>query len=212
MISSTGEPLSPLLVAICALAACGGKTEDRGTTPATAPAPVAAVELGEMTLWDGDEAALRIHADGSTEMGFRSGGTSDLKPGQTWSSDSLPLQLRPGPAIQADGTVAFKGEPRVRINADGTITDLRAGTAFPILVTGDKVTITSGGHRMGFDVAADGSVTVFGGKSPPRKPLRLEGADTPGKRRTILAFISLNFLGREGTPAGGAGSATPAVP
>ena len=181
---------------VLALTACGGKSKPDSTstgTSTTAPA-TAGVELGEMTLFDGDEAALKIHADGSTEMGYRSGGTSELKPGETWSSDSLPLQLKAGPTIQADGTIAVKNEPKVRINADGTITDLRDNSAFPIAVTADKMTLTHEGKQMGFDLATDGTLTMFGGQNPPKKPLRVAGADTPGKRRTMLAFLALNFL------------------
>ena len=198
---------------VLALTACGGKTKDSSSTGTSTTAPTAAaVELGEMTLFDGDEAAMKIHADGSTEMGFRSGGTAELKPGETWSSDSLPMQLKPGPTIQADGTIAIKNEPKVRINADGTITDLRDNSAFPIAVTADKMTVRHDGKQFGFDLAADGKLATFGGENPPKKPLRIEGADTPGKRRTMLAFIALNFLPGDKVESSSAGSAVEAVP
>jgi hypothetical protein len=189
-----------------ALAACGGKT---ASTTATVTKPAdAAVEFGEMTLWDGEEAAMKVHADGTTEVGFRSG-RLELQGGHA-SSDQLPLRLKPGPTITADGTIAIKNEPKLRINADGTITDLRDNTPFPIAVTPDKVTITNGDRQFGFELAATGEVTVFGGMNPTTKPLRIEGADTPGKRRTMLAFISLSFLpAQPGPPIEGASTSAP---
>lgn len=200
---------------VLALTACGGKSKPDTSTGTSTTAPAAAaVELGEMTLFDGDEAALKIHADGTTEMGYRSGSTSELKPGETWSSDSLPMQLKAGPTIQADGTIAVKNEPKVRINADGTITDLRDNSVLPLAITADKMTLTHEGKQVGFDLAADGKLTTFGSDNPPKKPLRIEGADTPGKRRTILSFIALNFLpGKKVEGSSSAGSATaPSVP
>jgi hypothetical protein len=203
------------LALVLGIAACGGKSTDTAgtTTTPTAPATAgAAVELGEMTLFDGDEAALKIHADGTTEMGYRSGGTAELKPGETWSSDSLPMQMKAGPKIEADGTIAVNGEPRVRINADGTITNLADNTALPIAITADKMTVTDGGNQMGFDLAADGKLTIFGGRGePPKKPLRIEGADSPGKRRTMLAFLALNFLPGKKVEGSSAGSGSAPV-
>jgi hypothetical protein len=203
------------LAFLLGIAACGGKsTSDSTTTGSGATATTAAaVELGEMTLWDGDDPALKIHADGTTEMGYRSGRTAELKPGETWSSDSLPMQLKPGPKIEADGTIAIEGEPKVRINADGTITNLVTNAAFPIAVTADKLTVTYEGRELGLALAADGKLTVFGNPmATPAKPLRIEGADTPGKRRTMLSFIALNFLPGKKEEGSSAGSASePAV-
>jgi hypothetical protein len=56
------------------LAACGAKSappnaSPTSPTPATASTP--ALELGEITAFDGPDAMLKIHADGSTEIGKR---------------------------------------------------------------------------------------------------------------------------------------------
>jgi hypothetical protein len=200
------------LMLAAALAACGGKSKPDTTPTTTEVAATGGIELGEITMFDGDEAMLKIHADGTTEVGGRSG---ELKPGPDgkMSSDSLPIVFKPGPTIKPDGSIEFQGEAVARINADGTIVGLKGKTeTLPIVVTADKVTVTEGGKQMGFELAADGKVTVFGSDKQPDKPIRVEGADTPGKRRLVLAFTSMMFLRMdpEPTPAS-QGSATPAV-
>ncbi|MEO8704943.1 MAG: hypothetical protein ABI867_33125 [Kofleriaceae bacterium] len=176
-----------LLVLVLAAAACGGPPAPK--TPENAVATTA-VELGEITVFDRGQAMLKFHADGTTEMGGRSG-RARLVPGQSFSSDSLPVTWKAGPTVQSDGTVAFQGTPRVRINADGTITDLRNGTALPMAVTGDRVMVEPG---KGLSLTADGFVTVIGGR--PGMAIRVAGADTPAKRRLVLGFMGMMFLGK----------------
>jgi len=180
---------------IAALAACGGKSSPDTTT--TKVATSGGIELGEITMFDGDDAMLKMHADGTTEVGGRSGEMKPDKDGKM-SSDSLAITFKPGPTIKADGSIVFQGEPVARINADGTIVGLKGKTEqLPIVVTADKVTVSEGGKQMGFELAANGAVTVFGGDKKPDKPIRVEGADTAGKRRLVLAFTSLMFLRME---------------
>ena len=185
------------LVGLLVGCAAGGYRPKAPSPTARAAAAPAVVELGEVTLYEGDDAVMKIHADGSTEIGYRSG-RLDVKPGVTASSKSLPLRLRPGPAIRTDGTFAWKGEDVIRVNADGTFTDVRANQPVPIVITGD--TARRRDHDVGIELAADGSIRVFGGNPEALdKPLRVEGADTPGKRRAILAFAALQLMA---VPAG----------
>jgi hypothetical protein len=197
---------------IASLVACGGKSNpDPTTATKTEVAATGGIELGEITMFDGDDAMLKIHADGTTEVGGRSGEMKPDKDGKM-SSDSLPIVFKPGPTIKADGSIEFQGEPVARINADGTIVGLKGKTEpLPIVVTADKVTVSEGGKQMGFELAADGKVTVFGGDKQPDKPIRVEGADTAGKRRLVLAFTSLMFLRMDPVPEPAEKSEAPAV-
>ncbi|MEJ7601824.1 MAG: hypothetical protein WKG01_28255 [Kofleriaceae bacterium] len=159
-----------------ALAACGSKGEP--TTPSQpAVAASAPVELGEMAMLEGDTPMVKIHADGTTEM------------------SEGPGEFRAGPTIKADGTVEFQGQPVARIQADGTIVSLGAGAGpLPIVVTADKATITERDKQIGLELSASGELTVVGTGMKPDKPVRIQGADTPGKRRTVLAFASIMFM------------------
>jgi len=186
------------IIVALALAACGGGKGGDTTTPKSEVAATTPMELGEMTMFDGDQAMLKIHADGSTEIGGRSGEMKPDKDGKM-SSDSLPVTFKPGPKLKTDGSIEFQGEAIARLNADGTIVGLKGKTeTLPIAVTADKVTITEGGKQIGFDLAANGAITTFGSDKQPDKPIRVEGADTPGKRRAVLALTSLMFMHHEG--------------
>jgi len=149
------------------------------------------IELGELTLFEGDDAVLKIHADGSTEMGHRSG-KLELKPGQVASSSSLPVTFQAGPTIKPDGTIESKGQAVARLKPDGTIVNLKTNVTLPAIVGADKVTITERGTTITIELAADGTLSVIGAKkNHPDKPMRLAGADTPGKRKIVLALIAV---------------------
>lgn len=192
------------LAVTLAFAACGGGNKQADTTTTTTAAAQAdvAVELGEFTLFDGDNAVAKIHADGSTELG----GTSESGP--TW---------KPGPTIKQDGTVEFEGAAVAKINADGTIVDVRSNQKLPVTVTSDRITV-QGEKQITLDLAANGSITITGEQSD--KPARIEGANTPGQRRTALSFLAILLGAQAGppqteqsvTPEPGAGSATPPAP
>ncbi|HEY0251722.1 MAG TPA: hypothetical protein VGC41_09355, partial [Kofleriaceae bacterium] len=107
-----------VISALFALAACGHK--DAATTTTPTAKPDSQLELGEITLFDGAQAMVKIHADGSTEVGGHSG-SMELKNGQTASTDSLPVTFKPGPTIKTDGTFEWKGKAVARVNADGTV-------------------------------------------------------------------------------------------
>jgi hypothetical protein len=196
-----------LLFAICfaGVAACGGKPSTTTTTPTTTPttAPAATVlELGEITIFDGDQPMVKIHADGSTELGGHSG-SMEIKPGQPASTDSLPVVWKPGPKLGTDGSVSTNGEVRGRVSADGKIVDVKTNQALPMVVSDDKIDITEGGKTVSILLAADGTVSFAGGNaSQPDKPPHVQGATTPGKRRTALVLMALLLSGgdAEATP------------
>ena len=175
-----------------ALAACASKP----TTPATPP-PTAAttLELGEMTIFDGANAMFKVHANGSTEMGMHKGSMA-IEPGKTASTDSLPIVWEPGPTLHADGTIDGKTGPVAKINFEsgGTIVELKTNKTLPITVADDKLTITNNGTSVSAQLAADGNLTVLNPPEGSKKmEIRVEGADTPGKRRTMLALLGLLF-------------------
>jgi hypothetical protein len=173
------------LVTALMLAGCGGG--GGGGSASTTAATATILELGEMTLLEDGQPMLKIHADGTTEIGQRSGA---LQPGA--SSDSLPLTLGPGPTLHADGTIAKETEPRARLNADGTLTAVEGHAAIRgVTVTADTVTVTGGSAgTLSITLSADGAITQTGGTGSPRT-MRVEGADTPGKRRAILTLLGL---------------------
>ena len=179
------------ILASVALAACASKP----TTPATPPPAATTLELGEMTIFDGANAMFKIHANGSTEMGTHKGSMA-IEPGKTASSDSLPIVWEPGPTLHADGTIDGKTGPVAKVNFDagGTIVELKTNKTLPITVADDKLTITNNGTSVSAQLAADGNLTVLNPPEGSKKmQIRIEGADTPGKRRTMLALIGLLF-------------------
>jgi hypothetical protein len=174
-----------LMIAGLVLAACsGGSTRLDTTTPPAELPP--AIELGEMTLFERDAAMLKFHADGSTELGYRSGRLA-IGPGGSASTDTLPVTYRPGPTIRTDGTVVFDGEPRVRINADGTVTKISTGEVLPIEVT--DTTVSRPGDPRRLELQPTGDLVI-----DARHVGRIEGADTAGKRRVVLAFLGMMLM------------------
>jgi hypothetical protein len=174
------------LVAALAFVGCGGggsaatdtTTPTAGTAdPTTAPATI--LELGEMTLFEDGAAMLKIHADGTTEIGQR-------------SADQVALALAPGPTLHADGTIAKETEPRARLNADGTLTAIEGHAKIDgVTITADTLTVTSGSAgTLTVTLSADGTISQTGNMKNSRT-MRVEGADTPGKRRAMLTVIAL---------------------
>lgn len=190
---------SYLIAFISVVVACGGKPSPESTT--TPPATTAAqLELGEITVFDGPNAMFKIHANGTTEMGAHKGGM-EIKPGQTASTDSLPIVWEAGPTLHADGTIDAKGAPVAKLNADGSIMELKTNTALPVKVADDKVTIIdSKGTSVSAQLGGDGKLTFINAPDPGHVPqIRVEGADTLGKRRTVLAILGVMFAPGEVT-------------
>lgn len=179
------------LLFIMALAACGGsKTTptEPTTTPTTAPAATTTLELGELTVYDGSDAMLKIHADGNTEMGGHSNGA---------------VTYKAGPVLATDGTATYEGKPVAKLNADGTVMDLTANKLVPMTVTADKLTISNGAQSAEIVLHADGTMAIpnTGSKAAPR----VEGADTAGKRRAVLLMVGMLMHSGEATASGQSG-------
>ncbi len=204
------KPLLSILASM-ALAACAGKSSPSSTPIPPTAAPATALELGEITLFEGANAMLKIHANGTTELGGRSG-RIDLKPGVTASSDSLPITWKAGPTLRADGTLEAEGAAVAKLNADGTIVELKTNKTLPLTVTADKVTFTVDANTVAVELAADGKLSRVGAPAEPAdKQIRVEGADTAGKRRSALVMLAVMLApGKVSTQSSSA--SVPAVP
>lgn len=189
------------------LAACGGAKP--AVSPPT-PVAASAFELGEITVFDGSQAMMKIHANGTTEFGVHKG-TLKIQPGQTASTDSLPVVWEAGPTLRADGSIVVKGEARVQVLGDGTVQDLVHGTKLPIVITAERGSIQRGDRTLAIELAADGKITFVGGDSKVDFVPHVEGASSPGKRRVVLALMTLSFTGGkvESTTEGPTREATP---
>ena len=195
-----------------ALAACGGSSKQPETAaPPAAPTTTAGLELGEITLFTGADPMFKLHATGATEMAYRSG-TLAVKPGETASSNSLPVQWKSGQTFKADGTIEENGAVKAKINADGSITGVGTPDKVEMTVTADKATIPGDKGTLEIALAADGKITISGVPTniPPDQQPRVAGADTPGKRRTALIIIAL-VLGETKAPPPPAASSIPAA-
>nr|HEX4314622.1 hypothetical protein [Kofleriaceae bacterium] len=183
-------------IAIAAASACGGKATPTTTTTTTA-APASVLELGEITVSERGQAMLKIHADGSTELGGHSG-EMKLVPGQTASTDALPIKWEAGPKIGTDGTLSKDGDARVRVSADGKVVDAKGNQTLPITLGADKVEVMNHGGTFTIQLAADGALTIpeLGGTDAgsAMADMHVDGADTAGKRRTVLLLIALSLL------------------
>jgi hypothetical protein len=164
-------------------------------------------ELGEITLFQGKDAFLKIHADGTTEIGYRQLGknTAVVKPGETGSFDSSdegPVSWKNGPNVKSDGTLEGEAQESLRLAADGTLVGQKGGKAqtLPLKVSDDRVVLDLGGPPFEISLGADGAVHLPpGAKVAPGHESHVEGADTPGKRRVMLTFMGLMLLSGPGT-------------
>ena len=191
-----------------AVAACANKPP----TPAAPPPAPFTLELGEITMFEGKDAMLKVHADGTTELGGRSG-RLQITPGQTASTDSLPITWKPGPTLHADGSITAAGAAVAKVNADGSIVELKSNTTLPFTITADKVTFSSEGTSISVEMSADGKLARVGAPAEPaNKQIRVEGADTAGKRRTILVMVGVMLAPGEAHTVQGGSSSVEAVP
>jgi hypothetical protein len=175
---------------LLALVACGGGGEPAATTPA-APAkaePAAAhLELGEMTVFENDDPRLKVHADGKTEISVA---VAPGDPGQPPSS-----AWQPGPTVRPDGTFVDGEVDKIRVKPDGTFVDLASGASFKLTLTADKVSAMENGREIGLTLSPEGILSRIGEPSSD-KVIRVEGATTPGRRRTVLAIMGAVFVAR----------------
>ena len=172
---------NPGLAALLSLALAGCGAPAPATPAASQPAPAAraaavepaVLELGEMTMFDVHGPTLRVHASGSTEIFSR----------QVWVA---------GPTIKPDGSIEGHGRLLARVHADGTITD-PTGQPRSLKVQDDFLAFTGTTHAAGIQLAPDGGMIPRPSGSAPG--FRVEGADTPGKRRTVLALFGTLYFG-----------------
>jgi hypothetical protein len=161
-----------LSIAFVLLTACGGGTRKPETPTTPTKVETAAsldLELGEMKLVDTNKSqALLIHADGSIEIDGKV----------------------PGKVTKDGKVVNEKGEVGFTLNKDGTITG-PDGTALGITLSSDGV-ITNGDKKISLDATG----ALLGG-NPDAPQMKVEGADTPGKKRTAM-FVLIAVL----TPTG----------
>src|SRR5262245_61644654 len=109
------------------LGACGGAGKDGGDTtpPAADNGPPRAVELAEITVYEHDQAMVRLHADGTSEVARNA------------LQDTTETAWDPGPTVAADGTVSVGTTEVARINPDGSVVDLLTQSNMPITLTAD---------------------------------------------------------------------------
>jgi hypothetical protein len=166
------KTLIGISLALSVTAACGGGKKAEPTTPEPEVKTEIVLELGELTLFEGDTAIAKIHADGKSEY-FEGG---------AW---------KPGPMMKQDGSIEFDGAAVAKVNADGTIVDAKSNSKLPLVVTNDKMTVSGeGSPDFSVEIAETGAISVVGEKQPP-KAMRIDGAKTPGQRKTALVFLAM---------------------
>jgi hypothetical protein len=151
------------LLLLIVLAACGSATP---ATPRTAPASPAKpmVELAELRFYAGQNLGMQLHADGRLEM----------KAEDAWVDIG---------SVAADGTLsAPDGTRRGHITADGSVVGPSGKTA-PFHFEGQTLVIAD--RR--FTIDARG---MLQGGDYLQGPMRVEGAATPGLKRTALVVLA----------------------
>jgi hypothetical protein len=102
-------------VSLLALIAGCWRTPPREQVAALPPSGV--FELGEITvLKHGDEVAIELHADGTTEL---------------WG--------QPGPTVRSDGTVVFDDETVFAVGADGKVRFPDDRNSYGVIVTANEI-------------------------------------------------------------------------
>ena len=188
---------SAVVVAIL-LAACGGGNKPVAPAPAPAAAPVAAapagtLELGELKFYAGDELGMQMHANGHFEVK-----TSHAEPGKPAETAWQDVG-----SIGADGTISsHDGATHGQVKPDGSFVGPE-GQVAPFKLDGDAL------------VVADKKITIddkgiLQGGNDMDKPMRIEGATTPGLKRTALVILALLMTGPEPSQQSG-GQPAPAT-
>jgi hypothetical protein len=177
--------LSSVVVAI-ALAACGGGNKPVApvaappAVPVAAAAPAGSIELGELKFYAGDDLGMQIHANGHFEV--RVSKADPGKPAETSWQDVG--------SIAADGTISSSdGAKHGQVKPDGSFVGPE-GQVAPFKLDGEAL------------VVADKKITIddkgiLQGGNDMGKPMRIEGATTPGLKRTALIVLALLMGGPE---------------
>lgn len=181
--------LSSVVVAI-ALAACGGGNKPVApvapppAVPVAAAAPAGSIELGELKFYAGDDLGMQIHANGHFEV--RVSHAEPGKPAETSWQDVG--------SIGADGTISSSdGAKHGQIKPDGSFVGPE-GQVAPFKLDGEAL------------VVADKKITIddkgiLQGGNDMGKPMRIEGATTPGLKRTALIVLALLMGGPDDAKA-----------
>lgn len=164
------------LALVLAIAACGGgskKPEPTTTAAVTAKAEVQ-LELGDIKLVDvKTNKAVIVHANGDIEI-------EGVKPVKVTTDGKL---------VNTAGEVGFT------LKSDGTVLG-PDGKALDVTLSTDAV-VKSGDKTISID--ATGALL---GSNPEAGEMRIEGADTPGKKRTALfVLIALTTVSQQGDGA-----------
>jgi hypothetical protein len=166
------------MVAVIGLAACGGgnKPAATATTPApeTATAPASGIELAELKFYEGDDLGMQLHADGHLQV--KVSHSEQGKPAEEkWMDVGV---------IGADGSVSdAEGKKHGTIGADGSFKSPEGQTA-PFHVEGE--TLVVGDKKITIDDKG-----ILQGGNDMGKPMRIEGATTPGLKRTALVLLAI---------------------
>jgi hypothetical protein len=170
--------MTKLLTLAFVLAACGGGHKpapaEPTPTPAAAPMPTGPWELGELKFYQGDEMGMQLHANGHLEVKLVHG-EPGKPPVERWQDVG---------ALTPDGTVtAIDGKKHAEIKPDGSVVTQDGATA-PFHLEGETL------------VVADKKITIddkgiLQGGNDMGKPMRIEGATTPGLKRTALVVLAL---------------------
>ena len=185
------------LLFVAALAACGGGTKPAPAepTPTTAAAPAAPTgpwELGELKFYQGDELGMQMHANGHLEVKL-----VHAEPGKATVEKWQDVG-----ALSADGTItALDGKKHAEVKPDGSIVSQDGQTA-PFHLEGE--TLVVGDKKISIDDKG-----ILQGGNDMGKPMRIEGATTPGLRRTALVVLALIMASpgpQESAPAPGSGA------
>lgn len=153
------------LLAVAGLLACGGKAVAK---PQAAAAPKASttttVELAELKFYVGDDLGMQLHADGHVLVMTEA----------QWADIGR---------IATDGTItAPDGSTRGHITADGSVVG-PSGKAAPFHMEGTTLVLAD--RRFTIDDKG-----VLQGGEKMQAQTRIEGATTPGLKRTALVLLA----------------------
>jgi hypothetical protein len=167
------------LFVVVALAACGGNKQHATDTTATKPETAAVVELAELQFFQGDDLGMKLHQNGHIEV--KNMHSEGGKPAtESWQDIG---------SIGADGTLTHDGKTHGMFKADGTFATAE-GKTLPFHLDAD--TLVAGDKKITLDDKG-----VLQGGNPMPKPMRVEGATTPGLRRTALLVLALMLTADE---------------
>jgi hypothetical protein len=151
------------LLLLVALVACGGTTP-APTQPAHAPATKPMIELAELEFYAGADLGMKLHADGHLEV----------KAQNAWVDVG---------SVAADGTLrAPDGTQRGHITADGSVVG-PSGKAAPFRLEGETLVVADRKFTLDDKGLLQGGDLLQG-------PMRVEGATTPGLKRTALVVLA----------------------